>query len=226
MKTILSTKKLSLSQKELLLNAGVSFVEYDAIKVDSIPFEVPKCIQNAIFTSQNAVRSFCANVPSNTVENYFCVGKKTKSLLEEKGQKVVKKTQYASELADYILKNHKNESFYFFCGNIRSDEVPLNFKENKIAFEEITVYQTTINPKKFERKFDAIMFFSPSGVKSFFDANNPSKDQKRGLAEQLVAVCIGSTTAFEAKRYSENVVIANATTIESVIAKAIKILKT
>ena len=39
------------------------------------------------------------------------------------------------------------------------------------------------------------------------------------------AVCIGTTTAFEAKKYTENVVISNVTTVESVIDKAMKILK-
>jgi uroporphyrinogen-III synthase len=57
MKTILSTKKLSPSQKGLITNAGISLVEYNAIKIEFIPFEIPSTIENAIFTSQNAVFS-------------------------------------------------------------------------------------------------------------------------------------------------------------------------
>ena len=216
MPTVLSTKNLKENQKLLLLNAGISLVQYAAIKIDYLPIECPTNIENAIFTSQNAVKAFFENVPSRAIDNCFCVGKKTKSMLEENGQNVVKMTEYASELADYLVKNHKNDSFQFFCGNIRSDEIPSKLKENNINFKEAEVYKTTLNPKKFERQFDAVLFFSPSGVRSFVSENKINNSK---------AICIGNTTASEAKIYTENVVIANATTVESVIAKAVNSLK-
>ena len=216
MPTVLSTKNLKENQKLLLLNAGISLVQYAAIKIDYLPVECPTNIENAIFTSQNAVKAFFENVPSRAIDNCFCVGKKTKSMLEENGQNVVKMTEYASELADYLVKNHKNDSFQFFCGNIRSDEIPSKLKENNINFKEVEVYKTTLNPKKFERQFDAVLFFSPSGVRSFVSENKINNSK---------AICIGNTTASEAKIYTENVVIANATTVESVIAKAVNSLK-
>ena len=120
-------------------------------------------------------------------------------------------------MLQYLAKNYKNDSFQFFCGNIRSDEIPSKLIENDIIFEEIEVYKTTLNPKKFERQFDAVLFFSPSGVRSFVSENKMNNSK---------AICIGTTTATEAKKYTENVVIANATTVESVIAKAVKLLKT
>ena len=226
MKSVLSTKKLSPSQRDLLINAGVSLVEYNAINIEFVPFDTPAAIENAIFTSQNGVKSFFEDVRSristsldvNFIENCFCVGEKTKALLEENGQKVIKMTEYASELSEYLVKNHKSDSFYFFCGNIRSDVIPLALKENNIVFEEIEVYKTTLSPKNFERQFDAILFFSPSGVRSFYEKNNPSRVQS-------VAVCIGTTTATEAKKYNDKVVISNSTIVESVIAKTVKILK-
>ncbi|CAM3352815.1 uroporphyrinogen-III synthase [Aequorivita lipolytica] len=211
MKTILSTKKLSPSQKGLITNAGISLVEYNAIKIEFIPFEIPSTIENVIFTSQNAINAVMSY--GLEVMNCFCVGEKTKSLLEKNGLNVIKMTEYASELAEYLVKDHQKDSFHFFCGNIRSDEIPSKLKNNKIAFEEIEVYKTTLNPKKFERQFDAVLFFSPSGVRSFVSENkiNASK-----------VICIGSTTAQEARKYTENVVISNATTVESVIAKTVK----
>ncbi len=213
MPTVLSTKKLKENQRSLLLNAGVSLVEYEAIKIEFVPFEIPSKIENAIFTSQNAVNAVMSYELG--VMNCFCVGEKTKSLLEENGHKVVKMAEYASELGGYLAKNYKNDSFHFFCGNIRSDEIPSKLRENNISFEEIEVYKTSSNPKKFEREFDAILFFSPSGVRSYCEENK---------INTLKAICIGNTTACEAKKYSENVVIANATNVESVIAKVVKIL--
>lgn len=217
MPTVLSTKKLNKKQKEFLQNVGVSLVEYNAIKIEFVPFKTPEIIKNAIFTSQNAVKAIQDS--RTKIQDCFCVGEKTKSLLEKNGLKVIKMTEYASELADYLVKNHKNDSFYFFCGNIRSDEIPSKLKENNIAFEEIEVYKTTLNPKKFERQFDAVLFYSPSGVRSYCE------ERSNLINNEATFVCIGTTTASEAKKYFENVVIANDTTVESVIAKAVKILK-
>ena len=228
MKSVLSTKKLSPSQRELLVNAGISLVDYNAINIEFVPFKAPNTVENAIFTSQNAVKAYLNEkdqLPSplegeGSGVRMFCVGEKTKSLLEENGFKVVKMTEYASELASHLVENHKNDSFHFFCGNIRSDEIPSKLKENHIAFEEIEVYKTTLNPKKFDRQFDAILFFSPSGVRSYCE------ERSNLINDEPTFVCIGTTTASEAKKYSENVVIANATTVESVIAKTVKKLKT
>ena len=219
MKSVLSTKKLSLSQRELLINAGVSVVDYDAIKIEFIPFIVPSNIENAIITSQNTVLSIMNSVSKDIrfrIQNCYCVGEKTKALLEEKGHKVIKMTEYASQLAPYLVENHKNDHFHFFCGNIRSNVIPTTLNKNNVSFEETTVYNTSLKPKKFERQFDAILFFSPSGVRSFFEKNKT----------KALVVCIGTTTAEEAKNYSNNIIISNTTTVESVIAKSVKILKT
>ncbi|WGF93667.1 uroporphyrinogen-III synthase [Aequorivita marisscotiae] len=217
MKSVLSTKKLSLSQRELLLNASVSLVEYNAIKIQFEVFEIPPKIKNAIFTSQNGVHSFFENNRSSEIKNCFCVGEKTKLLLEKNGLKVIKMTEYAADLASYLVENHKDDTFHFFCGNIRSEEIPSKLKENNVSFQEIVAYKTTLNPIKINRQFNAVLFFSPSGVRSFFLENKLTNG---------TAVCIGTTTASEAREYTENVVISNTTTVESVIAKAAKLLIT
>jgi uroporphyrinogen-III synthase len=59
------------------------------------------------------------------------------------------------------------------------------------------------------------MCFSPSGVQSYFGANKPQKE---------TIVCIGNTTATAAKLYTDQIAIANTTSIESVIAKTVKVL--
>ncbi|MEM0517650.1 uroporphyrinogen-III synthase [Aequorivita flava] len=217
MKSVLSTKKLSLSQRELLLNASVSLVEYNAIKIQFEVFEIPPKIKNAIFTSQNGVHSFFENNRSSEIKNCFCVGEKTKLLLEKNGLKVIKMTEYAADLASYLVENHKDDTFHFFCGNIRSEEIPSKLKENNVSFQEIVAYKTTLNPIKINRQFNAVLFFSPSGVRSFFLENKLTNG---------TAVCIGTTTASEARKFMENVVISNTTTVESVIAKAAKLLIT
>ncbi|MDT0555500.1 uroporphyrinogen-III synthase [Patiriisocius hiemis] len=213
---VLSTKKLSLSQRELLLNAGLQLVEYDAIKISFLTEKLPKNIKNGVFSSQNGVKSvFLSKKGLSKVENCFCVGEKTRALLEENGQKVMKTASNSAELGHFIANNYKNEAFYYFCSTIRRDELPEIIKYSENELFEIKTYKTEPNLKKFEQKWNGILFFSPSGVQSFTSENS---------MENSIAFCIGETTAKEAKKYSKNVIVANTTTTESVIAKAAKTL--
>ncbi|MFD2563655.1 DUF559 domain-containing protein [Aquimarina rubra] len=218
--TVLSTKKLSTAQKELLLNSGIGFVEYNAIEIELLPVNFSQNIQNAIFTSKNAVRAvFNENSKSLPLlweragVRACCVGENTKKLLEENGLKVVETAQNASDLGEIISKNYKNEQFFFFCGNLRRDELPSILKENNIQFEEVIVYKTHQKPKKFDRTFDGIFFFSPSGIYSYTSDN---------IIGESVAFCIGNTTASEAKKYTNNIIVANKPTVENVIVQAVK----
>ena len=54
---ILSTKKLTNPQKELLLKENINCFDEDFIKISPIEFESPTVIENAIFASKNAVKS-------------------------------------------------------------------------------------------------------------------------------------------------------------------------
>lgn len=209
--TILSTKKLTIAQKELVLNTGLGFVEYNAIKIELIEVKSGFKIQNAIFTSKNAVKAI-QNAEID-IKNCFCVGSTTKKLLEENGQNVIETAQNAIELAEIIVKKHKNESFLFFCGNLRRDELPSILKKNDIDLREQIVYTTTLRPKNFNKIFDGILFFSPSTVQSYVSENSIGES---------VAFCIGNTTAFEAKKYTNHTVIANKSTVENVIVQAVK----
>lgn len=213
MKTLLSTKVLSSSQKELLLNSGLSFVEYDAIKIRFLAVDLPQPAGKGIVTSQNAAIFLLNN--NVKVSEYFCVGEKTSALLIENGQNVIKTAKNAKELADFISKSYKTDLFYFFCGNRRTDDIPNGLNEVNIPYKEIVCYETILHVKTFQQKWDGILFFSPSGVESYISTNK---------FDSAAAFCIGETTGSEAKKYTNNTVIANSTSIESVIAKAVKTL--
>jgi len=223
---ILSTKKLKSNQRDLLLGAGFSLVDYDAIKIEALDFKMPLKIKNAIFTSQNGVKAILTNefVHSSKIENCFCVGQKTKLLLEENNLKVIETADYGTDLAEIITKEYKKEGFHFFCGMSRRDELPTILKRENIKLSEIITYKTTLNPRKFDQDWDGILFFSPSGVESYFQLNEPYKYQRPERVETAI-FCIGSTTADAAKKYFKKVVISNSTSVESVIAKAVKTLK-
>ncbi|WP_298542410.1 uroporphyrinogen-III synthase [uncultured Aquimarina sp.] len=209
--TILSTKKLSTAQKGLLLNSGIGFVEYNAIEIELLDVDFNRDIKHAIFTSKNAVKAIQNSKFS--IQNCFCVGENTKKLLEENGQKVVETAQNASDLGEIISKNYKNGKFYFFCGNLRRDELPLILKEDNIELEEEIVYKTHKRSKKFDRVFDGILFFSPSAIQSYVSNN---------FIDKSMVFCIGNTTASEAKKYTNNIIVANKPTVENVIVQAVK----
>lgn len=218
MKTILSTKILSLAQKEHLLNAGIAVVSYDAIKINHEDITMEPGFQNLIFTSQNAVTSFLENyvqVHKAEISSYrcFCVGEKTTSLLQENGLKVIETANYGSELAEIITNSYKNDSFLFLCSNLRRDEMPDRLKENNIILKEILAYTTQLNTKTFDRHFDGVLFFSPSGVESYTASNDLGNS---------TAFCIGKTTAAAVEPYSSNIVIANKPTVENVLVQVIK----
>lgn len=215
---MLSTKKLKTSQRELLLNSGVSFVEYNAITIQPLDLEIPETLENVIFTSQNAVASFLSN--SSDIEakslKCFCVGDRTTGLLENNGFSVLETAIDSKTLGETIVGEYYNFDFHYFCGESRRDELPDILEKNKIVLTEIPVYRTTPNLKKFDRQFDVVLFFSPSGVRSFLEKNK---------AADTLACCIGPTTADEAKHCFENITIANSPTVESTIARAMKELK-
>ena len=157
MKSILSTKKLSTIQKDQLLQEGVCAVDYDAIAITFLDFEAPEVIDNAIFTSQQAVRSFLEKSQGVlSIKNCFCVGHKTKFILEKNGLKVIEIGQNATELAQKIAKNYKNCVFYYFCGTIRREELPKALKSEKISLFEVKTYKTVLKTKKFDQNWDGI----------------------------------------------------------------------
>ncbi len=219
---VLSTKKLLVNQKQFLLNANISLVEADFISINQKKVNIETINENLIFTSQNAVLSLIENLEdTDTIEllkkkNVFCVGMKTKGLLEENGFNVIAYTGYAADLAEIITLIYGKEKFTFFSGNLRRDTLPDALKEAKIVFNEIEVYQTILNPQKVNGTFDGILFYSPSGIQSYLKDNKINKE---------TCFCIGTTTADALENITNNVIIANQPTVENVIIQCINYYK-
>ena len=214
MATVLSTKKLKLNQKNLLLNGGIGLVEYNAISIEFRDFSLDQeLIENAIFTSKNAIKAIAEQ--DLKIKNCFCVGEKTATSAEKIGFKIIETADNAKELALKIVQNHSEKDFHFFSGNMRRNDLPEILTKNNISYNETMVYETALNIKKFESEFDGILFFSPSAVESFTTKNKLNS----------IAFCIGNTTANEAKKYTDSIIVASKPAIENVIAKAVSELK-
>jgi uroporphyrinogen-III synthase len=212
---ILSTKILSPLHKQELVKIGIEVIEADFIKTENKPFELKDINESLIFTSQNAVHSVLSNPKSEELKskNVYCVGLKTKTLLSDNGFNVVAYTGYASDLAEIITLIYGNESYTFFSGNLRRDTLPEALKEAGIKLNEIQVYETTLQPQKIKANPEALLFFSPSGVKSYLKDNTINKQ---------LCFCIGETTAEALHKITKNVIIADQPTIEDVIEDVIQ----
>lgn len=215
---LLSTKKLDPHQKELLLNAGFGVVEKDFISIIPLEFKLNNIPENLIFTSKNAVRAILKHPKLIKLKDkkVFAVGEKTGEFLQEKEFKVSTTANYGKELADKILAYHSQENFVFFCGKKRNPDLPETLRKHGVTLEEIKVYDTVFTPTKIDRTFDGVLFFSPSGVKSYCSENKISNS---------TAFCIGTTTASEAKKHTDNIVIATQPSIENVIVQVVKFFK-
>ncbi len=215
---ILSTKKLLPNQKQFLLNAAFSVIESDFIKIENTDFDLNAINDNLIFTSQNAVLSVLENaeisklIPKLRDKSVFCVGVKTKALLEENGFNVIAYTGYAADLAEIILLIYSKESYTFFSGNLRRETLPKSLKEGNVKFNEIEVYETLLTPQKINSPVDGILFFSPSAVESYL------KDNK---IKNEICFCIGNTTAEALSKHAKTIVVANQPTIENTIIQCI-----
>lgn len=215
---ILSTKKLLPNQKQYLLNAGLAVVEADFITIYFKPFVIHGVAQNLIFTSTNAFKSFLKNEAGSSLNNrnIFCVGSKTKQFIEHNGFNVVACADYATELSEIIIREHKDERFTFFSGSMRRDTLPEALATAGLNFNEVEVYETVFSPVKIKAELNGILFFSPSGVESFRKVNK--------IAGQT-CFCIGTTTAEALKGITDNIVVANKPTVENVIIQCINYYK-
>ena len=215
--SILSTKTLSDEQRQVFVDANIDLLEQDFIEIENINFELKSINENLIFSSQNAVLSLIEQQGWEKLKSksVFCVGIKSKELLEKNGFSVAVYMDYASELAEIITLIYNKEKFTFFSGNLRKETLPKALKEANIIFNEIEVYQTKLAPFKISsaEKFDGILFFSPSGVESYL------KDNK---IKTETCFCIGETTASALQKITKKIIVAEIPTIEDVIESCIE----
>lgn len=211
---IVSTKKLLPNQKQYLLNADFSVIEADFIGIKHKNFTIENDSEFLIFTSQNAVESVLKNGKVDTLlpKRCFCVGEKTKALLEQNGFVVLVCADYAAELASIICNKYLKQTFTFFSGNLRRDILPEAMQLAQIQFKEVEVYETEFTPHKIYTKTDGILFFSPSAVESYVKENTITDE---------MCFCIGVATAEAVEKITTNCIIANQPSVENVIIQCI-----
>jgi hydroxymethylbilane synthase len=140
-------------------------------------------------------------------KNIFCVGRRTKKLIQQKIGPVNHAEKNAEKLAEYLSKEMKGNNVTYFCSDLRLDTLSKILSENKIKVNEVEAYKTMYSPEVVPENVDGLLFYSPSTVVSYLQKNTKDK----------VAFCIGASTAKEAKKHFEKVEVAQLPTVESVI---------
>jgi uroporphyrinogen-III synthase len=157
---------------------------------------------NIVFTSMNAVdavRSYLDKKPADW--KIFCIGTATQKLVVEEfdGRSIIGTADSAAELADAIIAEKNINKVAFFCGDQRRHELPQKLADHKIEVDEVEVYKTFQLKEKITKKYDGILFFSPSAVESFFTANK--------ITPQTILFAIGNTTANTIKKHTKNKIV-------------------
>lgn len=166
-------------------------------------------IQNVVITSKNAVEALLTNVSADELrfKNIYCVGRRTKRLIEKRIGKVKHSENNAKKLADHLVEFLEGTEVTYFCSNLRMDDLPKILEANKITVNEIEAYRTKHSPIKVDESVESVLFFSPSTVDSYLQSNVANK----------IAYCIGESTAKVAKEHFEDVRVAKIPLVESVI---------
>jgi uroporphyrinogen-III synthase len=223
---LLVTKKISSS---LVLQAGlkgVSILEKEFIRIvpltnDQVSKKINKLIAGAhtvAFTSRNAVAAIARN-DSITVAAWkiFCIDGATKNEVKKYFAEatIIGTAKNAISLAEVIIEKSKEHNIIFFCGSKRMEDLPRLLREKNIDVEEVVVYKTELVSQKIIDDYEAVAFFSPSAVESFFTDNV--------LKENAVCFSVGKTTTEAIKKYTGNKVITSEKpSEESVIEMAVK----
>lgn len=200
---ILFTKNLDLKYISEKLGDDITAECIEVIKTKSLSvksFDLKD--KSLIFTSSNGVKAFFENKfqPNEdfTAKNYnkiYCVGEKTKKELRKNGFGTFKVLKNAEILSQFIIENCAHEKFIHFCGNLALDVLDRELPLQNIEYKKITVYETETLYPVINEKYHAIVFFSPSGVRSFVKNNS---------LEGAILFSIGETTSKELKKHTKS----------------------
>jgi len=153
-----------------------------------------------VFTSANAVEAVSQLIDNKPPWKIFCVGNTTAELAGKCfGDIIVATASDAAALAALILQHPEINEVLFFCGDMRREDLPKILVKNKVRVKEVVVYKTSLTPQKITDAYNAILFFSPSAVESFFSTND--------IWPGAILFAIGNTTAKALKAKTENKII-------------------
>lgn len=204
---VLATKQLDNQTITYAQTKGQVVTCIPFIKASPIAFDLntieSRQFDSVIFTSATAVNTFFSNPKAESfIENkkIFSLSGKTADALHALDIKPYHTSIDAGFLALVIIESKTTQSALHVCGNLALTTLQNKLQEEGINYTALVTYETVLlNETKLDEEFDAVMFFSPSGVESFLKNNH--------LRQNTMACCIGSTTATALKEKSPTTII-------------------
>ncbi len=199
------------------LNLNIRCVDF--IKVNGVDFDTHSIhshtFDSIAFTSANAVKYFFGNQNALNLlrgKNIFSLAGKTSEELARYNLKAIYTGENADDLAEVIIQAKLAKSVLHFCGNLTLEVLGAKLKGAGIEYSSLIIYQTILQNKiVLNEDFDVVMFYSPSGVESFFAANK--------LNNENVCCCIGETTAMalRKKNSTAKIILPRQPSLQSII---------
>ncbi len=186
----------------------IPFIEIEIYPKEEIVSQIPEDVHTFIVTSKSSAKA----IRDIELEGeFFVVGKSTaQELLYGHDREVAFISNYAEDLLERMLETDIKK-YVFFKGNLSLDTLPVVLTENGVEVTGIECYKTNLTPRKLDKKYDAIVFMSPSAVRSFTSLNE--------IPEETLIFVSGKTTAQAVKQVGEfQVHYPEETTRESLIA--------
>ena len=184
---------VNITFKQLIRIEGVPAKDFRKDRINILDYTA------IIFTSKNAVDHFFRICKEMRVEvpetmKYFSISESTAYYLQKYVQFRKRKIFHSKEnfsLLVELVKKHKNEKFLLPCSDVHKQDVPKMLEENKVVYKKAIIYRTLARDMSDTdiSKFDMIVFFSPSGIKSLFK-NYP--EFKQG---EMVIAALGPSVA-------------------------------
>lgn len=181
----------------------IPFIEIVPREEDSLKKQIGRLAAEqtaVVFTSAHAVRWVTNLLAEKPDWKIYCIRYETRmALIQWFGDGYEMKTaDNARVLSERILDDGIREAV-FFCGDQRMDILPDELRKHGVRLNELIVYDTRLTPVQIENQPDAILFFSPTAVKSFFSMNE--------LTPATTIFSLGRTTAASLKKYTDIPVI-------------------
>ena len=174
------------------LGLGLTAVEVIETQPDFESYAVSyalKSTNNWVFSSLNSVSAITSVLKSTSMihKHVFCVGPRVANFFDGK-VKAIHQVNSASELTE-VAKASEKERFMWFHGNKSDMALIEEFEVHEMTLSSHPVYKTELITPRIEdvEDYQALMFFSPSGVDSFNEHNY--------IPESAVVSAIGKTTA-------------------------------
>ncbi|MFY0254002.1 uroporphyrinogen-III synthase [Chitinophaga sp. 30R24] len=219
----------------LMALAGESAIRIDVkelIQIKHLPDESLMGIENMhrvfhedkvlVFTSAQAIKVLQQHYTNQYIHRFepggqriCCISGKTRQEAEKAfpGCSILAEAPYGQNLALAIIALGIRE-VEFFCSNIRRDELPDTLQAAGVTVHEHVIYETVPAPLVTATSYDGILFFSPSGVKSYLSANQ--------LDPKTICFAIGETTAATLREHTNNkIIISTGTDKASTVKTAI-----